>query len=58
MYAWGFFIYLAMPILRNNIICVSTDELKEIGVSENTIKHGCMRQRKGLVNCWPHHKEG
>lgn len=42
-----------------NTICLSVDELvKGCGVSKSTLKDGLCRQRKGLVYCWPHHKEG
>jgi len=40
------------------VLCVTCDELEAIAVSKNTIMDGLKRQRKGLVNCWPHHKEG
>lgn len=47
-----------MPIIHNNILCITFDELVECGVSSNTIKYGLQMQRKGLVYCWEHHKQG
>jgi hypothetical protein len=43
----------------NKTICLTVDELTNgCDVSINTIKAGLKRQRKKLVACWPHHKEG
>lgn len=42
----------------SRMLCVSVEELTDCGVSERTIIDGLMRNRKGLVYCWPHHKEG
>lgn len=40
------------------VLCVSVPELVESGVSQRTVLDGLLRQRTGLVYCWPHHKEG
>jgi hypothetical protein len=40
-------------------ICLTVDELTGgCGISINTIWNGLKRQRRKLVHCWPHHKEG
>ena len=40
------------------VLCVLVPELVGSGVSQRTILDGLLRQRTGLVYCWPHHKEG
>ncbi|NDW10927.1 DDE-type integrase/transposase/recombinase [Dysgonomonas sp. 520] len=48
-----------MPTIHNNILCVTVDELvDDCGVSKRTVIDGLLSQRKGLVYCWAHHKEG
>ena len=47
-----------LPYQSKQTLCVTCEELELIAVSINTIKDGLKRQRKGLVNCWPHHKDG
>ncbi|GHV13568.1 hypothetical protein FACS1894169_00850 [Bacteroidia bacterium] len=47
-----------MPIIHNNILCVTVDELTDCDVSKRTVIDGLLSQRKGLVYCWEHHKEG
>lgn len=40
------------------VLCVTVPELVGCGVSQRTLLDGLLRQRNGLVYCWPHHKEG
>lgn len=47
-----------MPILDNDIVCVTVDELVRCGINERYIYTSIDRQRKGLVYCWGHHKVG
>ncbi len=47
-----------MPIFHNNTLCVTVDELTSCEVSPKTIYRGIEDQRKGLIYCWEHHKEG
>lgn len=47
-----------MPIIHNNILCVTVDELEKCGVNRRAYMDGLYQQRKGLVYCWEHHKDG
>ena len=41
-----------------NTLCITVPELVECGVSEMYIWKKTKEHRKGLINTWPHHKEG
>jgi ribosomal protein L25 (general stress protein Ctc) len=47
-----------MPIPKGNIICVTKEELVPLCIQEGSFKKALYRQRKGIVSCWPYHKEG
>lgn len=47
-----------MPIIHNNILSVTVDELVSCGVKETSLWELLKRQRQGLVYCWEHHKDG
>jgi len=47
-----------MLIIHKNILCATIDDLTSCGVSKRTVIDGLLSQRKGLVYCWAHHKEG
>lgn len=47
-----------MPLIHNNILCVTVPELVSCGIDKNTVFCGIKRQHTGEVYCWEHHKEG
>ena len=47
-----------MPLFHRDILCVLKKELIGLGISDKTVWSGLHRQKRELVNCWPHHKEG
>ncbi len=47
-----------MPIIHNNILCVTIPELVSCGFKEGTLYGYLAKQRKGEYQCWEHHLEG
>lgn len=47
-----------MPVVSEDIICVTVPELEKCGVTNAYLKKALNHQRIGLVYCWPHHKVG
>lgn len=47
-----------MPIIHNNILCVTLDELVKCGYNRETLKKYLKDHRKGIRYGWEHHKEG
>jgi len=46
-----------MPIIHNNIVCVTVDELVKCGFKEGTLYGYLSKQRTGEYQCWEHHVE-
>lgn len=47
-----------MPVISNDIICVTVPELEKCGVSNDYLWKALNHNRIGLVYCWEHHKIG